>query len=83
MHKWNDKWTEDLKCSNYDCWLRLAECRNKASDIKIMFKLMCKHNPDKTKRDCLDRLVDWVCDWNSQLELFDYVESHYESIVKC
>lgn len=81
MIKWDNDWTKELKDINYDCWLRLAECRNKPKDIKIMFKLMYKYNFNRSKEACLDRIATWVCDWNNQPELFDYIESNYDIII--
>lgn len=79
---WNDEWTKELKNINYDCYIRLSDCRNKFNDIIIMFELMCKYNPNKSRKECLDRITAWVCDWNSQPELFDTIYKNYDSIVE-
>lgn len=66
---WNDDWREELKKDDYEAWTRLADCDNRRSDIKLYAKLVRKYNPSKTKEECLDRVIQWITDWNSQPEL--------------
>lgn len=86
--KWNDDWRYELKDKDYDCYIRLCECNNTFSDIKIIAKLMWKYNHynpnlDIDIRDCVDRTVIWLCDWNEQLALYDKItEGDYELIVE-
>lgn len=79
---WNDEWTKELENINYDCYIRLCDCRNKFNDVIIMFELMCKYNPNKSREECLDRITTWVCDWNSQPELFDKIYKNHDNIVE-
>ena len=69
MDNWNDDWREELKKDNYEAWIRLADCDNRRSDIKLYAKLVCKYNPSKTKEECLDHVIQWITDWNNQPEL--------------
>jgi len=78
---WNDDWREELKKDNYDIWERLAEYRNNRKDIIYMAKLMYKYNLDKTKQDCLDRMLEWVTDWNSQASLYPGSEDEYNKML--
>lgn len=78
---WNDDWREELKKDNYDIWERLAECRNNRKDIMYMAKLMYKYNLDKTKQDCLDRMLEWVTDWNSQANLYPDSDDEYNKML--
>ena len=63
---WNDDWREELKTDYYPVWERLAECRNTRKDIIIMAKLNYKYNRSKEPEECLNRIVEWVTDWNGQ-----------------
>lgn len=67
--KWNDDWREELKKDNYEAWIRLADCNNRRSDIKLYAKLIYKYNSNRSKEDCLDRAIEWITDWNSQPRL--------------
>lgn len=82
MEKWNDHWVNELEVVNYDCYERLADCRNIKKDILPMAKLMLKYNFNKGAEACLDRIVEWITDWNSQFELFDYIDDNYEKFLK-
>lgn len=79
MNEWNDTWIDEL---NNDCYIRLCECRNIKKDILYMAKLMFKYNPNKNVETCLDRVIEWVTDWNNQFELFDYVADNYNKIIE-
>ena len=82
MEKWNNDWTNELKIINYDCYERLAECRNNKKDLLIMANLVLKYNSNRGNRNCLDRIIEWVTDWNNQFELFDYLDDNYEKLLK-
>lgn len=74
---WNDDWRNELKETEPIIYKRLAECRNTKKDLLIIAKLMCKYNKDKTKEECLYRVVEWLVDWNSQTELLPINYSWY------
>lgn len=78
---WNDDWRDELKTDDYEIWERLAECRNNRKDIMHMAKLMYKYNPDKEKSDCLDRMLEWVTDWNSQANLYPDSTDEYNKML--
>lgn len=65
----DDSWRKELERRYEDIYVRLCECRNTIEDIVIMANLMYKYNTDKTEAECLDRMIEWVCDWNNQ----DYI----------
>ena len=75
MH-WNDDWREELEEKNYKCYMRLCECRNTRNDIKIMAKLMYRYNSHYTPEECLDRMIEWVCEWNNQVNLIPDEEDY-------
>ena len=65
-YKWNDDWRDAID----DAMLtRLAECHNTAMDVVAMATVMHKVNPLKTAVECFERMVEWVCDWNGQLNV--------------
>lgn len=78
---WNDDWRTELRETNEPCYIRLCECRNTQKDIPVMASLLFKYNPVCSERDCLDRILEWVCDWNSQLEIDPTVEE-YQRMLK-
>lgn len=78
---WNDDWRTELKEKNYDCWERLAECRNTLKDVKLMAKLMYQYNPNQEAEDCLTRMLEWVCDWNNQYNI-DPTREEFDEMVK-
>lgn len=80
--KWNDDWREELKTDNYSVWERLAECRNTKRDIILMAKLNYKYNPSRSKKDCLDRILEWVTAWNSQDYLYPDDKEEYDEMLK-
>lgn len=69
MLEWNDDWREELKRDDYEVWIRLADCRNTANDLRKIAKLMWKYNKSHSKEDCLDRTIEWITDWNNQVSL--------------
>ena len=79
--KWNDDWRTELKDSNENCYLRLCECCNRKFDILIIAGLMYKYNQYRTKEECLDRTIEWIIDWNSQVELYPSDSKEYQKIL--
>ena len=79
--KWNDDWRDELRLTNENCYIRLCECRKKKSDLTIMAQLMCKYNPLISKTDCLDRVLEWVGDWNGQFAITDLTKKEYDNIL--
>lgn len=78
---WNNDWRDELKSDDYDAWERLADCRNRRSDIKKYAKLIYKYNPNRTKEECLDRAIEWITDWNNQPKLIPDDEE-YKKIIE-
>lgn len=81
MINWNDDWRTELKRDSYEVWERLAECRNTYKDLIIMTKLVCKYNPDILKGDCLDRILEWVTEWNNQWILYPKTLEEYDRLL--
>ena len=79
--KFNDNWRTELKEKNARCFDRLGDCRNTVNDVVIMAKYVHKYNPTINKKDCFDRMVNWVCDWNNQFELFDKIDKQYDKLL--
>lgn len=75
---WNDDWRDELQEKNYNCYLRLCECRNTKNDLKIIAKIMFKYNVGKGAQDCLDRTISWLTDWNNQVDLIPLKEEYDE-----
>jgi hypothetical protein len=78
---WNDEWRKELKEKNANCFNRLSDCRSTANDVAIMAKYVHKYNPTVSKKDCFDRMIGWVCDWNNQFELFDKIDKQYDKLL--
>lgn len=79
--KWNDDWRDELRLVNEPCYNRLCECRNKKSDLAIIVQLMCKYNPLISKTNCLDRVLEWVGNWNGQFAITDLTKEEYDNIL--
>ena len=80
--KWNDDWRSELEIKNPECYERLCECRNTKNDILIISRLMYKYNQDRTKEDCLDRTIEWITDWNNQIEIYPNEEDYQKILLK-
>lgn len=76
--EWCDNWRTELEEKNYNCYIRLCECRNTINDVVLMARLMWKYNPSMSKSDCLDRMIEWVGDWNNQFSIADKILSNYD-----
>jgi hypothetical protein len=46
-----------------------------------MTKYVHKYNPTVSKEDCFNRMIEWVCDWNNQFELFDKIDKQYDKLL--
>lgn len=68
----NNDWRTELENINYDCYIRLCECRNTRKDIIDMAKLVKKYNPTVDSKECLIYMLEWVGDWNNQYEVADF-----------
>lgn len=77
----NDDWRNELEEFNYDCYERLCECRNTKTDIVTMSRLMCKYNPHKKIEECVERIIEWVTDWNNQYYLSDWAYDNFDKMV--
>ena len=80
--KWNNDWRSELEIKNQECYERLCECRNTKHDILIIAKLMYRYNQDRTKEDCLDRTIEWITDWNNQIEIYPNEEDYQKILLK-
>ncbi len=80
--KMNNDWRDELKEKNYDCYLRLCECRNTVNDVILMARYVHKYNPTVDIRDCFNYMIEWCCDWNSQFKLFDKIDEHYDEYLQ-
>ncbi|MBQ6632280.1 MAG: hypothetical protein IJH55_09365 [Romboutsia sp.] len=78
---WNNDWRIELSHKYPEYYERLCDCVNTKKDIITMTKLNYKYNPFKEKEDCLDRILEWVTDWNSQVNLYPNTEEEYNSIL--
>ena len=79
--KFNDEWRTELKEKNARCFDRLGDCRSTVNDVVIMAKYVHKYNPTISKEDCFNRMIEWVCDWNNQFELFDKIDKQYDKLL--
>ena len=78
---WNDEWRDALRADDEKCMERLGECRNTKNDLQKIAKYMYKFNLHKTKEEVLDRTIEWITDWNSQIGLYPD-DDEYEKILK-
>ena len=78
---WNDDWRDELKKINYNCYIRLCECRNTRKDIITMSKLVKKYNPTTPAEECLIRIMEWVGDWNGQFMVTDFTTDEYKDAI--
>lgn len=69
-NNWNDNWRNKLKEKSPSIYERLCECRNTKKDLLIIACYIFSYNHiHKTKEECLDRAIQWLTDWNNQVEL--------------
>ena len=79
---WNDDWRTELKNVDYDCYVRLCECRNTRKDLLTMSKLVFKYNPTMSAEECVVRILEWVGDWNGQYMITDLTTEEYKNLIK-
>lgn len=77
----NNEWRTELENTDYDCYIRLCECRNTRNDIINMAKLVRKYNPTVDPENCLVYMLEWVGDWNNQYEVADFPIELYNRAV--
>ena len=78
--KWNDKWRDELERNFESIFDRLCECSNIRNDIKIIAQLMFEYNYENyTAKECLDRTLEWIGDWNGQHCVTDLSEDLYKA----
>lgn len=82
MREWNNDWRNELEEKNYDCYIRLCECRNTKRDLLTMACLIAKYNPIKNVGDCVDYILEWVGDWNGQYDVTDLTMDEYKIMVE-
>lgn len=82
MEKWNNDWRDELESKDYNCYLRLCECRNTRKDVIKMAKLVQKYNLEKEAEECLIYMMEWVGSWNNQYEITDFTTSEYLEAIK-
>ena len=76
--KWNDDWRKELSKLYPDCYDRLCECRNIKSDILIIVRFMMWYNKDRKNYEVVNRVIDWLTDWNGQTELIPTQDEYNE-----
>lgn len=79
---WNNDWRNELEQNDYECYIRLCECRNTRKDLITLSKLVYKYNPSVNKEDCFIYILEWVGDWNGQFELTDLAKEEFEKLLK-
>jgi hypothetical protein len=70
-------WENEL---SYDMYIRLCECRNKKSDIVPMARVI-KKVMNMNSKEALDYMLEWVCDWNSQISLYPKSDLAYNRML--
>lgn len=73
--EWCDDWRDTIPS---DMLERLAECRNKATDVIVMATEMHKYNPERTEEECFVRMFEWVTDWNNQLKVEEQIDANWD-----
>ena len=73
--EWNDSWRDTIPSAMLT---RLAECRNKATDVILMASEMHKYNPERTAEECFVRMFEWVCEWNNQLGVEEQIDANWD-----
>ena len=78
---WNDDWREELEEKDYNCYMRLCECRNTRKDVIKMAKLVGKYNPTQPAEECLIHMMEWVGEWNGQYMVTDFTKGEYKKAI--
>lgn len=77
----NNDWRNELENTNYECYIRLCECRNTRADLYTMSALVKKYNPTVDAEECVDYILEWVGDWNGQYNVTELTENQYKRLV--
>jgi hypothetical protein len=78
---WNNDWRDELEKTDYNCYMRLCECRNTRNDVIKMAKLVKKYNPAQSAEECLIYMMEWVGDWNGQFMVTDFTRNEYNDAI--
>ena len=78
---WNNDWRDELEKTDYNCYMRLCECRNTRKDIIFMAKLVKEYNPNQPSEECLIYMMEWVGDWNGQFMVTDFTTDEYKDAI--
>ena len=78
---WNNDWRSELEEKDYNCYMRLCECRNTRKDVIKMAKLVGKYNPTQSAEECLIYMMEWVGDWNGQFMVTDFTKTEYKKAI--
>lgn len=79
---WNNDWRDELEKTDYNCYMRLCECRNTRNDVIKMAKLVKKYNPTQPAEECLIYIIEWVGDWNGQYMVTDFTTKEYKDAIR-
>ena len=79
---WNNDWRNELEKTDYNCYIRLCECRNTRNDVIKMAKLVKKYNPVQPAEECLIYMMEWVGDWNGQFMVTDFTTEEYKKAIE-
>lgn len=80
--KWNNDWRDELEKTDYDCYIRLCDCRNIRKDVIKMAKLVKKYNPTRPAEECLIYMMEWVGDLNGQYMVTDFTTEEYKDAIR-
>ena len=78
---WNNEWRDELEKTDYNCYIRLCECRNTRKDVILMAKLVKEYNPTQPAEECLIYMMEWVGDWNGQYMVTDFTTGEYKDAI--
>ena len=78
---WNNDWRDELEKMDYNCYMRLCECRNTRNDVIKIAKLVSKYNPTQPAEECLIYIMEWVGDWNGQYIITDFSIEEYNNAI--
>lgn len=78
---WNNDWRNELRDRDEACYMRLCDCRNRKADILTIATFMSRYNPNKSAKECLDMAIEWLTDWNDQIEIYPN-KTEYETFLE-
>lgn len=82
IQPFNEDWRDYAETNEPEFYERLGECRNKAIDVVLMANIMHRYNPHKSPLQCFEHAVEWVCDWNGQLAVYDKISANMDWYLK-